>query len=57
MKTYRVGIVTSYYKMIDVKAENEDDAGYKALEWLNTNDTVSGAQAQFDIYELEEVAE
>jgi len=57
MKKYQVGIVTSYYKTIEFEAENEDDAEDKADEWANTNDTVSGAQIQVEIYDLEEVTE
>jgi len=57
MKKYSVVIVTKYYKTIEFEAIDEDDAEDKALEWSNTNDTVSGAEVQVDIYDLEEVTE
>jgi hypothetical protein len=55
MKKYSVVIVTKYYKTIEIEAKDEDLALDMAWDWAETNDTVSGAHVEVEIYDLEEV--
>jgi hypothetical protein len=57
MKKYSVVIVTKYYKTIEFEAIDEDDAEDKAWELAENTDTLNGADAETDIYDLEEVTE
>ena len=53
MKTYSVVIVTKFYKTIEVQAENEEDADSKAWDWVQSNDTLHGADVETELYDLE----
>jgi hypothetical protein len=55
MKTYRLIIQTSFYKTIEVKAENEDDVPDAASEWMDMNDALYGAEIDTEFHDIEEV--
>jgi hypothetical protein len=55
MKKYQVVIVTKYYKTIEIEAKDEDDAEDKAWQFAENTNWVDGADAETEIYDLEEV--
>ena len=55
MKKYQVVIATTYYKKIEIDAENEDLALDMARDYADTNDTLDGAEVETQLYDLEEV--
>jgi len=57
MRKYSVVIVTKYYKTIEFEAIDENDAEVKAWELAENTDTLKGADAETDIYDLAEVTE
>ncbi len=55
MKTYRMTIQTSFYKEIEVQAENEDHARDMAYEWMEENDCMHNADVDTTVHDIEEV--
>ena len=55
MKTYRMTICTSFYKDIEVQAEDDYKALDAAYEWMEENDAIEGAEIETEVHDIEEV--
>jgi hypothetical protein len=57
MKTYKLTVVTTFYKIITVEAETPEGARIAAWDWCDGNDPLYGAGIETDLYDVEEVTE
>jgi hypothetical protein len=48
-------ICTSFYKDIEVQAEDEDAALDEAYEWMEENDALHNAEIETEVHDIEEV--
>ena len=57
MKKYQLVIVTTFYKTIEIEAENESDAETNAWVWSldEANDALEDAEVETEFHDLEEV--
>jgi hypothetical protein len=55
MKTYKMVIQTSFYKDIEVQAEDEDAALDAAYEWMEEHDALHNAEIETEVHDIEEV--
>jgi hypothetical protein len=55
MKTYQIVVRTSYYKTIEIEAENEAKARSAAWDYLGDNDPTKDAEVDIDLHDIEEV--
>jgi hypothetical protein len=48
-------ICTSFYKDIEVQAEDDYKALDAAYEWMEENDAIEGAEIETEVHDIEEV--
>jgi hypothetical protein len=57
MKTYQVTIRTSFYKKIEIQAEDCDKVRSAAWEHIDDNDPTYPADCDVELYEIQEMGE